>query len=252
MSACIAPPRFFRRCARPAWWRTWLLLCKPRNHSHCCTLQLHLLLLASAASEARGEGATHHRPPGASAEAPPPASARTPRPSPAASCSLPPVSASCPHCPRLQQHLVNFPKFNLMLVVKWLLCTLTVQKRFSASAMVESAWRQRWLLPSVDLYLNSDPPRWAGSEHTGQRNRIGGGAAIRHRDTARLPPVNGASVNRHQWEERKNQSNAIINSIGQDFHHKLPSHHKAFLGERAVRTIKPKMNKSGLSRSTKF
>ena len=173
VSACIAPPRFFRRCARPAWRRTWLLLCKPRNHSHCCTLQLHLLLLASAASEARGEGATHHRPPGASAEAPPPASAPTPRPSPAASCSLPPVSASCPHCPRLQQHLVNFPKFNLMLVVKWLLCTLTVQKRFSASAMVESAWRQRWLLPSVDLYLNSDPPRWAGSEHTGQRNRIG-------------------------------------------------------------------------------
>ena len=196
MSACIAPPRFFRRCARPAWWRTWQLLCKPRNHSHCCTLQL---LLASAASEARGEGATHHRPPGASAEAPPPASARTPRPSPAASCSLPPVSASCPHCPRLQQHLVNvgFPKFNLMLVVKWLLCTLTVQKRFSASAMVESAWRQRWLLPSVDLYLNSDPlrwactrytrqkdpPRWAGTGHTGQRNRIGGGAAILHRDT---------------------------------------------------------------------
>ena len=95
----------------------------------------------------------------------------------------------------------------------------------------------------LDLYLNSAPPRWAGFEHTGQRNRIEGGAPIGRRYPAST--VNGASVSRRQWAERKNQSNAIIN-IGQDFHHLS---HKAFSGT-VVKTIKPKMNEAVLSRSS--
>ena len=97
----------------------------------------------------------------------------------------------------------------------------------------------------LDLYLNSAPPRWAGFEHTGQRNRIEGGAPIGRRYPTST--VNGASVSRRQWAERKNQSNAIIN-IGQDFHLKLPSLPQGFLQELS---LKPKKNESVLSRSTK-
>ena len=216
--ACIARLRSFRRCGRPAW-RTWWL-CRPCNHSHCCTR----LQLASAASEARGAGGAH-RPPEASAEAPPPprASARTPRPWPAASCSLPPVSASCPRCPHLGNAWSSwFPKFKLThgREVVAVYFNGSVQKKMlglRTDGPICGCYH-------LDLYLNSAPPRWAGFEHTGQRNRIEGGASIGRRYPAST--VNGASVSRRQWAERKNQSNAIIN-IGQDFHHLS---HKAFSG----------------------
>ena len=142
--ACIARLRSFRRCGRPAW-RTWWL-CRPCNHSHCCTR----LQLASAASEARGAGGAH-RPPEASAEAPPPprASARTPRPWPAASCSLPPVSASCPRCPHLGNAWSSwFPKFKLThgREVVAVYFNGSVQKRCWASAlMVQSVAVTTWI-----------------------------------------------------------------------------------------------------------
>ena len=141
VSACIALPRSFRRCVRPAW-RTWWLLCTLCNHSHCCT---QLQSLASGVSEARGAGGAQQCPPEAncSAEAPQHVAIRTPRLWQAVSCSLPPVSASCPRCLHLSNKSWFCKDYSLIhgVVAVYFNGGLSAKKRCSASApllMVQS------------------------------------------------------------------------------------------------------------------